>query len=54
MLVLEDGERGPDDDLRIQFDAVTWLEPEAHEIIKELTKGRILKGALRCANSAAM
>ena len=43
MLVFDPDERGPDDELRLQFEAVSRFEPEEKKIIKALLEGMILK-----------
>lgn len=43
MLVFEKGERGPDDDLLLQFEAVNRFDPEEKKIVKALLEGMILK-----------
>jgi transcriptional regulator with XRE-family HTH domain len=43
MLVFDKDERGPDDELKLQFEAVCRLEPEERNIIKELIEGMIIK-----------
>lgn len=52
-LVFDKDERGPDDDLKLQFEAVTRLEPEERKIIKELIEGMIIKYESRRWNSKA-
>ncbi len=42
-LVFEAGERGPDDDLRLQFEAVSQMPIEDKKIIKALLEGMIVK-----------
>ncbi len=42
-LVFEAGERGPDDDLRLQFEAVSQMPIEDRKIIKALLEGMIAK-----------
>ena len=42
-LLFDDAERGPDDELRLQFDVITHLEDEEKRIIRELIDGMILK-----------
>lgn len=43
-LVFAKEERGPvDDDLRLQFEAVSRLDPEEQRIVKALIEGMILK-----------
>ncbi len=43
MLVFDEDERGPNDELKLQFEAVSRLEPEERNIIKELIEGMIIK-----------
>lgn len=43
MLVFDKDERGPDDDLRLQFEAVSRFDPEEKKIVKALLEGMILK-----------
>jgi transcriptional regulator with XRE-family HTH domain len=42
-LVFDTEERGPDDDLRLQFEAVSQFDPEEKKIVKALLEGMILK-----------
>lgn len=42
-LVFEDGDRGPDDDLRLQFEAISRMSDEDKKIIKALLDGMIIK-----------
>ncbi|WP_444889913.1 helix-turn-helix domain-containing protein [Microbulbifer sp. DLAB2-AA] len=42
-LVFEEVERGPDDPLRLQFEAISQLPTEEKEIVKELLDGMIIK-----------
>jgi len=42
-LVFQTGERGPDDDLRLQFEAVSQMPIEDKKIIKALLEGMIVK-----------
>lgn len=50
-LLFEDGERGPDDDLRLQFEAVSAMPDEEKELAKSMLAAIILKnqvaGAVR-------
>ena len=41
--LLFDNDRGPTDDLRYHFEAVSKLDPEEKKIIKELIEGILLK-----------
>ena len=52
-LLFEDTERGPDDELRLQFDVIARLDEEEKRVIRELIDGMILKyQARRWAGSA--
>jgi transcriptional regulator with XRE-family HTH domain len=42
-LVFEEGERGPDEDLRLQFEAVSHMPLEEKKVIKALLDGMIIK-----------
>ena len=42
-LVFEEGERGPSDDLRLQFEAVSHMPDDDRRIIKALLDGMIMK-----------
>jgi len=42
-LVFNDGERGPDEDLRLQFEAVSQMSDEDKKIIRALLDGMIVK-----------
>jgi transcriptional regulator with XRE-family HTH domain len=42
-LVFEEGERGPDEDLRLQFEAISRMPEEEKKIIKALLDGMIIK-----------
>lgn len=42
-IVFEEGERGPDEELRLQFEVVSRFEPEAKRTVKEVLDGLILK-----------
>ena len=50
-LLFEDGERGPDDELRLQFEAVSAMPAEDKELAKSMLEAIILKhqvaGAVR-------
>lgn len=52
-LLFDDAERGPDDELRLQFDVIARLDEEEKRVIRELIDGMILKyQARRWAGSA--
>jgi transcriptional regulator with XRE-family HTH domain len=42
-LVFEEDERGPDDDLRLQFEAVSQLPQEHKDVVRTVLEGIILK-----------
>lgn len=42
-LLFDETERGPDDEMRLQFDVITRLEEEEKRVIRELIDGMILK-----------
>ena len=42
-LVFEKDERQPDDDLRLQFEAVKGLNPEEKHLVSEVIKAILLK-----------
>lgn len=52
-LLFDEDERGPSDDLHLQFEAAGRLDPEERRILKELIDGILLKHeAKRWASSA--
>lgn len=53
MLIFGDDERGPDDDLRLQFEAVKQFAPDEKKVIKALLEGMILKHEAKRWTSAA-
>jgi transcriptional regulator with XRE-family HTH domain len=46
-LLFEDAERGPDEDLRLQFEAMSQLTPEEKEIARAVLEGLLLKHVAR-------
>lgn len=42
-LVFDDGERGPSDEFRLQFEAVSQLPEEDRKVVKALLDGMIVK-----------
>lgn len=46
-LVFAENERGPDDDLALQFEAVSQFSAEEKQTVRELLEGLILKHAAR-------
>ena len=47
MLLFEEGERGPDDDLKLQFEAVSRLDPEEKKIIRSVIESIILRNTMK-------
>lgn len=46
-LLFENAERGPDDDLRLQFEAMSQLSPDEKEVARAVLDGLLLKHAAR-------
>jgi transcriptional regulator with XRE-family HTH domain len=46
-LLFEDGERGPDDDLRLQFEAMSQLTPDEKAVARAVLEGLLLKHVAR-------
>ena len=42
-LVFDEDERGPSDDMRLQFEAVSQLPEEERKIVKALIEGMVIK-----------
>ena len=42
-LIFGKSERGPDEDLRLYFEAATRLDPQEREVLKSLVEGLLLK-----------
>jgi hypothetical protein len=42
-LVFDEEERGPDEQLRLQFEAISHLSTEEKQVVKELLDGMIIK-----------
>lgn len=42
-LLFEDAERGPDEDLRLQFEAMSQLSPEEKEVARAVLEGLLIK-----------
>ena len=53
VLVFDKDERGPDDDLRLQFEAISRMSKEEKKIIKALLEGMILKHEARRWSASA-
>lgn len=50
-LLFEDAERGPDEDLRLQFEAMSQLTAEEMEVARAVLEGLLLKHVARKWNS---
>lgn len=46
-LLFEEAERGPDDDLRLQFEAMSQLSPEEKTVARSVIEGLLLKHVAR-------
>jgi transcriptional regulator with XRE-family HTH domain len=46
-LIFEENERGPDDELRLQFEAISRFDPEERKVVKTLLDSLILKHEAR-------
>ncbi|MEY3202297.1 MAG: hypothetical protein RIR70_1847 [Pseudomonadota bacterium] len=46
-LLFEDAERGPDEDLRLQFEAMGQLTPEEKEVARAVLEGLLIKHVAR-------
>jgi transcriptional regulator with XRE-family HTH domain len=53
VLVFDKDERGPDDDLRLQFEAISRMSKDEKKIIKALLEGMILKHEARRWSASA-
>ena len=47
MLLFEEDERGPGDDLRLQFEAVSRFDEDEKQVVRSLLEGMILKHEAR-------
>ena len=43
VLLFDRDERGPDDELKLQFEAVSQLDPQEKEVVKSVLEGLLLK-----------
>ncbi len=43
LLIFDEDERGPEDDLKLQFEAISQFDPEEKKVVKALLEGLILK-----------
>jgi transcriptional regulator with XRE-family HTH domain len=46
-LIFEQDERGPDEELRLQFEAISQFDPEEKKVVKSVLDGLILKHQVR-------
>jgi transcriptional regulator with XRE-family HTH domain len=53
LLLFGKDERGPDDDLRLQFEAVSRFDAEENRVVRSLLEGMILKHEARRWSSPA-
>ncbi|MCK5071082.1 MAG: helix-turn-helix transcriptional regulator [Desulfocapsa sp.] len=51
VLLFDKGDREPDDDLQLHFEAVSKLDPDEKKTIKELLEGTLLKHEARKVRS---
>jgi hypothetical protein len=47
MLLFEKDERGPDQDLKLQFEAVSRLDPEEKKVIRSVIESIILRNTMK-------
>ena len=47
LLLFGENQRGPDDDLKLQFEAVSLFDPEEKRVVRSLFDGMILKHEAR-------
>lgn len=47
MLLFGKDERGPDDNLRLQFEAVSGFDPDEKQVVRSVLEGMILKHEAR-------
>lgn len=52
-LVFEDGERGPDDEFRLRFEALSQLDANERAVVKEVLDGMLLKHQARKLTQAS-
>ena len=46
-LVFDNGERGPDDDLRLEFEAVSRLDPDERKVVKAIIESLVVNHTVR-------
>jgi hypothetical protein len=47
LLLFGESGRGPDDDLKLQFEAVSHFDPDEKKVVRSLLEGMILKHEAR-------
>ncbi|MEF9406863.1 RstR family transcriptional regulator, partial [Ralstonia solanacearum species complex bacterium KE055] len=47
VLLFDTNERGPDEDFRLRFEALSRLDPDERNVVKELIDGMLLKHEAR-------
>ena len=47
MLLFDKDERGPDEDLKLQFEAVNRLDPEEKKIIRSVIESIVLRNTMK-------
>jgi transcriptional regulator with XRE-family HTH domain len=53
VLLFDEQERGPDDDFRLRFEAISRLDADERNVIKELIDGMLLKHEARRLSTRA-
>ena len=51
-LIFDKDERGPDEELRLQFEAISRFDPEEKKIVEALLEGMILKHEAKRSSAA--
>ena len=49
MLLFEKDERGPDEDLKLQFEAASRLDPEEKNVIRSVIESIVLRNTVKAA-----
>lgn len=49
MLFFEKAERGPDDGLRLQFEAASRLDPEEKNVVRSVIESIVLRNTVKAA-----
>ncbi len=53
-LLLDESERGPDEDLRFQFEALSAMSPEEKQVAKSVLEAMIMKSQVTGAVAGAL